>query len=236
MPPIYTGLSEDDRFISKLLTAQNVMVNIQTELTRLIQDYIDIKKKDQKRREKKKGRNGTAAAVPMPPKRKKSTKNVQTPPVAKKPKHSNGTAAIPPMAPAAPAPLVQGMLKTRKNNLTLEEGNKLKSQIANLSGAQQMTVLEILRENKEHLEQDEEGNVEMEFRDFSQKSINDLKAYVSSVTMGGNPKPSHQSSAAPSANMTKDDSGSNPSRGLPKNDSGSDSDTSSSDSASDDSD
>ena len=31
MPPIYSGLSEDDRFISKLLTAQNVMVNIQTE-------------------------------------------------------------------------------------------------------------------------------------------------------------------------------------------------------------
>merc|ERR1711935_216508 len=52
IPSIYAGLSEDDRFIGKLLTAQNVMVNIQTNLARLIQDYIQIKKKDQKRREK----------------------------------------------------------------------------------------------------------------------------------------------------------------------------------------
>ena len=52
MPAVYAGLSEDDRFMGKLLTAQNVMVNIQTNLTRLIQDYIQIKKKDQKRREK----------------------------------------------------------------------------------------------------------------------------------------------------------------------------------------
>ena len=41
---------------------------------------------------------------------------------------------------------------------------------------------EILRENKEHLAQDEEGNVEMEFREFNQKSIDDLKSYVLSVT------------------------------------------------------
>ena len=47
MPSVYTGLSEDDMFISKLLAAQNVMVNIQTELTSLIKDYIVIKKKDQ---------------------------------------------------------------------------------------------------------------------------------------------------------------------------------------------
>ena len=52
IPSIYAGLSEDDRFIGKLLTAQNTMVNIQTEFTRLIKDYIQIKKKDQKRREK----------------------------------------------------------------------------------------------------------------------------------------------------------------------------------------
>merc|ERR1712045_872639 len=68
-----------------------------------------------------------------------------------------------------------------------KEGNRLKQRIANLSPAQQMTVLEILRENKEKLDQDEEGNVEMEFRDFTQKSINDLQAYVNSVT---NPPPS----------------------------------------------
>ena len=55
IPSIYAGLSEDDRFIGKLLTAQNTMVNIQTEFTRLIKDYIQIKKKDQKRREKNRG-------------------------------------------------------------------------------------------------------------------------------------------------------------------------------------
>lgn len=75
------------------------------------------------------------------------------------------------------------MFKTRKNDLTLEEGNRLKQQIAGLSAPQQMTVLEILRENKEPLDQDEDGNVEMEFREFTQKSIDDLKAYVNSVTM-----------------------------------------------------
>merc|ERR1712141_822296 len=64
---------------------------------------------------------------------------------------------------------------------TLDDGNKLKQQIASLSGEQQMTVLEILKENSEHLEQDDEGNVEMEFREFSQKSIDDLKDYVKSV-------------------------------------------------------
>merc|ERR1719384_1047905 len=99
--------------------------------------------------------------------------------------------------------LQQGMLKTRKNNLTLEEGNRLKQQIANLSPAQQMTVLEILRENKEKLDQDEEGNVEMEFRDFTQKSINDLQAYVNSVT---NPPPSSQNQEKNSDNDEEDDS------------------------------
>ena len=57
-----------------------------------------------------------------------------------------------------------------------------------------MTVIEILRENKEHLAQDEEGNVEMEFREFNQKSIDDLKSYVLSVTTSNqkgasNPRP-----------------------------------------------
>merc|ERR1719369_1088694 len=79
-------------------------------------------------------------------------------------------------------PVAQGMFKTRKNNLTMEEGHKLRNMIAGLSGPQQMTVIEILRENKEHLAQDEEGNVEMEFREFNQKSIDDLKSYVLSVT------------------------------------------------------
>merc|ERR1711974_158484 len=93
----------------------------------------------------------------------------------------------PPQAPPQPSAVTpamavqQGMLKTRKNNLTLEDGNRLKQQIASLSGEQQMTVLEILKENSEHLEQDDEGNVEMEFREFSQKSIDDLKDYVKSV-------------------------------------------------------
>ena len=185
MPPIYSGLSEDDRFISKLLTAQNVMVNIQTELTGLIQDYIIIKKKDQKRKEKKSNNVQTPAAsassfkphVHQSQKRKLTSSLPK--PKAKKAKVEK--------QPKAKTILQQGMLKTRKNNLTLEEGNRLKQQIANLSPAQQMTVLEILRENKEKLDQDEEGNVEMEFRDFTQKSINDLQAYVNSVT---NPPPS----------------------------------------------
>ena len=51
------------------------------------------------------------------------------------------------------------MFKTRKNNLTMEDGHKLRNMIAGLSGPQQMTVIEILRENKEHLAQDEEDNV-----------------------------------------------------------------------------
>merc|ERR1712115_14880 len=104
--------------------------------------------------------------------------------------------------PKAKTILQQGMLKTRKNNLILEEGNRLKQQIANLSPAQQMTVLEILRENKEKLDQDEEGNVEMEFRDFTQKSINDLQAYVNSVT---NP-PSSQNQEKNSDDDEEDDS------------------------------
>ena len=92
-----------------------------------------------------------------------------------------------------------GMFKTRKNNLTMEEGHKLRNMIAGLSGPQQMTVIEILRENKEHLAQDEEGNVEMEFREFNQKSIDDLKSYVLSVTTSNqtlgvsNPRPSASS-------------------------------------------
>ena len=181
MPPIYSGLSEDDRFISKLLTAQNVMVNIQSELTRLIQDYIIIKKKDRKIKEKKASKQIystplTTASTPAASmasashKRKLPLSQNSKQPKAKKPKM------------VQQPQIQQGMLKTRKNNLTLEEGNRLKQQIANLSGAQQMTVLEILRENREHLDQDEEGNVEMEFRDFTQKSINDLQAYVNSVT------------------------------------------------------
>ena len=173
-------------------------------------------------------------SMPPPPqqqqsavKRKPSTKNLHAP-AAKKIKHNTPKAAPPAAAvvtPREPAqqvtPVVQGMLKTRKNSLTLEEGNKLKHQIANLSGAQQMAVLEILRENKEPLDQDEEGNVEMEFRDFSQKSIDDLKAYVTSVTMGNGTNASRQQQQ-PQAHG--------------KDDSESDSDSSSSDSDSDDSD
>jgi len=221
IPSIYAGLSEDDRFIGKLLAAQNTMVNIQTEFTRLIQDYIVIKKKDQKRRGKNRssfisgsGGGGISAAVPMigqnfvksqpkvtklPPssannsnvsaasKRKKhSLPQASKQPSAKKAKTStpskpnHQTPIAPPMMTSTP--ITQGMFKTRKNNLTMEEGHKLRNMIAGLSGDQQMTVIEILRENKEHLAQDEEGNVEMEFREFNQKSIDDLKSYVLSVT------------------------------------------------------
>merc|ERR1712045_878459 len=50
VPAIYGGLSEDDRFIGKLLAAQNFMVNIQNEVTKLVQDYMRIRQKDRKRR------------------------------------------------------------------------------------------------------------------------------------------------------------------------------------------
>jgi len=238
MPAVYAGLSEDDRFMGKLLTAQNVMVNIQTNLTRLIQDYIQIKKKDQKRREKTRqnpGGNGGGGggsnngqyhqkirenAMTTTPqkqitkqsnssvsgsaanKRKKPSLPRSKQPVAKKAKpntpakqnqrpapinHQTPTAAVPPMMTSTP--IVQGMFKTRKNNLTMEDGHKLRNMIAGLSGPQQMTVIEILRENKEHLAQDEEGNVEMEFREFNQKSIDDLKSYVLSVTTSNQKQP-----------------------------------------------
>jgi len=213
IPSIYAGLSEDDRFIGKLLTAQNTMVNIQTEFTRLIKDYIQIKKKDQKRREK----NRSTTVVPPPAVQTGQMKSLQQKTKPPPPSHSNSsnvsaaskrkkhslpqanrqpaakkartstpakqnhqTPIAPPMMTSTP--VTQGMFKTRKNNLTMEEGHKLRNMIAGLSGPQQMTVIEILRENKEHLAQDEEGNVEMEFREFNQKSIDDLKSYVLSVT------------------------------------------------------
>ena len=50
VPTIYSGLSEDDRFIGKLLAAQNFMVNIQNEVTKLVQDYMRIRQKDRKLR------------------------------------------------------------------------------------------------------------------------------------------------------------------------------------------
>merc|ERR1712173_98097 len=108
------------------------------------------------------------------------TKTKQQP--AAQPKNFAPTQPLPPPTPTTPGMPIQGMLKTRKN--------KLKQQIASLSGEQQMTVLEILKENSEHLEQDDEGNVEMEFREFSQKSIDDLKDYVKSVL--GNAAHAHQ--------------------------------------------
>ena len=98
------------------------------------------------------------------------------------------------------------MFKTRKNNLTMEDGHKLRNMIAGLSGPQQMTVIEILRENKEHLAQDEEGNVEMEFREFNQKSIDDLKSYVLSVTTS-NQKGASSNPPRPHAGGGKDLSG-----------------------------
>ena len=98
------------------------------------------------------------------------------------------------------------MFKTRKNNLTMEDGHKLRNMIAGLSGPQQMTVIEILRENKEHLAQDEEGNVEMEFREFNQKSIDDLKSYVLSATTS-NQKGASSNPPRPHAGGGKDLSG-----------------------------
>lgn len=99
----------------------------------------------------------------------------------------------------------------------MEEGHKLRNMIAGLSGPQQMTVIEILRENKEHLAQDEEGNVEMEFREFNQKSIDDLKSYVLSVTAssqqqkqplpGGGSNPASSGVATGTGNGGKDLSG-----------------------------
>jgi len=232
IPSIYAGLSEDDRFIGKLLTAQNTMVNIQTEFTRLIKDYIVIKKKDQKKREKYRGSSGSGPAavtgqmkslkqktkapslqsnssnVSVASKRKKhSLPQASKQPSAKKAKTTNTPAKQnhqPPIAPPmmTSTPITQGMFKTRKNNLTMEEGHKLRNMIAGLSGPQQMTVIEILRENKEHLAQDEEGNVEMEFREFNQKSIDDLKSYVLSVTANSHqkqPLPGGVSNPAPPA-------------------------------------
>merc|ERR1719221_575680 len=141
------------------------MVNIQTELTGLIQDYIIIKKKDQKRKEKKSNNVQTpaASASSFKPQVHQSQKRKLTSslpkPKAKKAKVEK--------QPKAKTILQQGMLKTRKNNLTLEE-----------------------------------GNLEMEFRDFTQKSINDLQAYVNSVT---NP-PSSQNQEKNSDDDEEDDS------------------------------
>lgn len=185
VPTIYSGLSEDDRFIGKLLAAQNFMMNIQTEVTKLIQDYMKIRQKDRKRKQKQIKRKSGPSPVKPPAKRAKkaavSTALPQTSSIHLQPQPKTQVSA-----PMLTQPVVQqGMLKTRKNNLTLEDGNRLKQQIASLTGEQQMTVLEILKENNEHLEQDDEGNVEMEFREFSQKSVDDLKDYVKSVTSGG---------------------------------------------------
>lgn len=225
IPPIYSGLSEDDRFISKLLTAQNVMVNIQTELTSLIQDYIIIKKKDQKRKEKKSLVSLPMTTTPVAPSSGSAVSSASSKFKPQSQKRKLPTSLPKPKKPKiekqqAKPVLQQGMLKTRKNNLTLEEGNRLKQQIANLSPAQQMTVLEILRENKEKLDQDEEGNVEMEFRDFTQKSINDLQAYVNSVT-----NPSNSSSTATkNPNADSEDSNSDSDDSSSSSDSDSDSD------------
>ena len=204
VPTIYSGLSEDDRFIGKLLAAQNFMMNIQTEVTKLIQDYMKIRQKDRKRKQKTEAKQLKRKSGPSPVK----------PPAAKRPKKAANASATPAALPkpqqrpsqlSAPAytqpqpqtPIVQqGMLKTRKNNLTLEDGNRLKQQIASLAGEQQMTVLAILKENDEHLEQDDEGNVEMEFREFSQKSIDDLKDYVNSVLSGGGSSSSAMASSS----------------------------------------
>lgn len=221
IPSIYAGLSEDDRFIGKLLTAQNTMVNIQTEFTRLIKDYIQIKKKDQKRREKNRSTSVGGATGQKSLQRKTKPSNSSVSAASKRKKHSLPQASKQPSAKKAktstPAkqnhqtpigppmmtstPVTQGMFKTRKNNLTMEEGHKLRNMIAGLSGPQQMTVIEILRENKEHLAQDEEGNVEMEFREFNQKSIDDLKSYVLSVTASSQkqPLPGGVSNPAPPA-------------------------------------
>ena len=89
----------------------------------------------------------------------------------------------------------------------MEDGHKLRNMIAGLSGPQQMTVIEILRENKEHLAQDEEGNVEMEFREFNQKSIDDLKSYVLSVTTSNQKGASSNPPRPPHAGGGKDLSG-----------------------------
>ena len=75
--------------------------------------------------------------------------------------------------------------------MTIEEGQKLKEMIATLSGPQQMTVIEILSENKESLPQDHEGNITMELLKFNQTSIDKLKAYVFSVTRIPASSPAH---------------------------------------------
>ena len=198
------------------------MVNIQTELTSLIQDYIIIKKKDQKRKEKKSLVSLPMTTTPVAPSSGSASSASKFKPQSQKRKLP--TSLPKPKKPKiekqqAKPVLQQGMLKTRKNNLTLEEGNRLKQQIANLSPAQQMTVLEILRENKEKLDQDEEGNVEMEFRDFTQKSINDLQAYVNSVT-----NPSNNSSTATKNPADSEDSNSDSDDSSSSSDSDSDSD------------
>ena len=86
---------------------------------------------------------------------------------------------------------ILGVSKTFKNNLTIEEGQKLKEMIATLSGPQQMTVIEILSQNKESLPQDHEGNITMELLKFNQTSIDKLKAYVFSVTRIPASSPAH---------------------------------------------
>ena len=78
------------------------------------------------------------------------------------------------------------LITTQKNNLTSEEEHiKLQNMITSLTGPQQITVIEILRQNNESLPQDEEGTIEMEFCKFTQKSIDDLKSFILSVTSEG---------------------------------------------------
>ena len=95
VPAIYGGLSEDDRFIGKLLAAQNFMVNIQNEVTKLVQDYMRIRQKDRKLRiknEQKQIKRKTPANFPhhYPQQQQQPPSHYQQqPPPAKKSKMSH---------------------------------------------------------------------------------------------------------------------------------------------------
>eukprot|EP00096_Caligus_rogercresseyi_P016719 TRINITY_DN955_c2_g1_i1.p1 TRINITY_DN955_c2_g1~~TRINITY_DN955_c2_g1_i1.p1 ORF type:complete len:223 (-),score=92.62 TRINITY_DN955_c2_g1_i1:233-901(-) len=204
-----TDLTDPHVYTQTLLSAQDTLLSIQSNLQHLLTSFYMSKERSRKR----------VHAAPIPRKRQQ-------------PIHKQSSSKKRPLSEPSPSPpkkKAKGLLSEPK--WSREDIIDLQTRIGRLDENHQQPILSLMHKNGEKITEDEEGYVVLDIEEASSKSLSDIKDYIDSlppIEGESSPPPQH-----PRSNAIKEEGHHSDSSSSDSDDSSSDS---SSDDSSDDED
>lgn len=183
-----------DPFIQKLVSAQDLIVSMNTGVDRLVQDYevlkvvikarkeADRKGAPKRRRAPEQAATPAAASASAPRKRapsgspakKPAAKRAKTSPTSRAPKQQQQQKQQKPKQQQQPQ-YHQSALNAVSKKPTPEQ---IGAWIGMLEDSKQENLLEILRTNGENIEVDADGSVELSLETWSQKTLDEVELFL----------------------------------------------------------